>query len=47
MMIDNFYVLLYSIEVEQVVIGGLFLDDDSSECVQKVLVMLKFDLFYS
>ncbi len=47
MMTDNFYAPPHSIEAEQAVIGGLLLDDDSSERVQKVLAMLKPDSFYS
>lgn len=46
-MTDNFYAPPHSIEAEQAVIGGLLLDDDSSERVQKVLAMLKPDSFYS
>lgn len=46
-MIDNFYAPPHSIEAEQAVIGGLLLDDDGSERVQKVLAMLKPDSFYS
>lgn len=37
----------HSLEAEQSVIGGLLLDDDSSERVQKVLAMLKPESFYS
>ncbi|MBJ4125761.1 helicase DnaB, partial [Salmonella enterica subsp. enterica serovar Rissen] len=37
----------HNIEAEQSVIGGLMLDDDSSERVQKVLTMLKPESFYS
>ncbi|EHZ0177595.1 TPA: hypothetical protein L6583_005222, partial [Escherichia coli] len=33
-MTDNFYAPPHSIEAEQAVIGGLLLDDDSSERVQ-------------
>lgn len=44
-MTDNFYAPPHSIEAEQAVIGGLLLDDDSSERVQKVLAMLKPDSF--
>ncbi|HAZ7398536.1 TPA: phage tail tape measure protein [Escherichia coli] len=46
-MTDNFYAPPHSIEAEQAVIGGLLLDDDSSERVRKVLAMLKPDSFYS
>ncbi|HAU6770764.1 TPA: AAA family ATPase [Salmonella enterica subsp. enterica serovar Solt] len=46
-MIDKFYAPPHSIEAEQAVIGGLLLDDDGSERVQKVLAMLKPDSFYS
>ncbi|EOX8562032.1 DnaB-like helicase C-terminal domain-containing protein [Salmonella enterica subsp. diarizonae] len=46
-MTDNFYAPPHSIEAEQAVIGGLLLDDDSSERVKKVLAMLKPDSFYS
>ena len=38
--------LPHNIEAEQSVIGGLLLDDDHSERVQKVLAMLKPELFY-
>lgn len=34
-------------EAEQSVIGGLLLDDDSSERVQRVLAMLKPESFYN
>ncbi|HFP9276866.1 TPA: DnaB-like helicase C-terminal domain-containing protein [Klebsiella quasipneumoniae subsp. similipneumoniae] len=37
----------HNLEAEQSVIGGLLLDDDSSERVQKVLAMLKPESFYS
>lgn len=46
-MIDEIITLPHSLEAEQSVIGGLLLDDDSSERVQKVLVMLKPESFYS
>lgn len=36
-----------NIEAEQSVIGGLLLDDDNSERVQKVMAMLKPESFYS
>ena len=36
-----------SIEAEQSVLGGLLLDDDSSERTQKVLSILKPESFYS
>lgn len=38
--------LPHNIEAEQSVIGGLLLDDDHSERVQKVLAMLKPESFY-
>ena len=38
--------LPHNIEAEQSVIGGLLLDDDNSERVQKVLAMLKPESFY-
>lgn len=38
--------LPHNIEAEQSVIGGLLLDDDNSERVQKVLAMLKPEAFY-
>ncbi|HCD6704716.1 DnaB-like helicase N-terminal domain-containing protein, partial [Klebsiella pneumoniae] len=37
----------HSIEAEQSVLGGLLLDDDSSERTQKVLSILKPESFYS
>ncbi|EOI1327590.1 DnaB-like helicase C-terminal domain-containing protein [Citrobacter koseri] len=37
----------HNLEAEQSVIGGLLLDDDNSERVQKVLAMLKPESFYS
>ncbi|EHK1061334.1 helicase DnaB, partial [Salmonella enterica] len=37
----------HNIEAEQSVIGGLMLDDDSSERARKVLAMLKPESFYS
>ncbi|MDG0556555.1 DnaB-like helicase C-terminal domain-containing protein [Klebsiella quasipneumoniae] len=46
-MIDEIITLPHSLEAEQSVIGGLLLDDDSSERVQKVLAMLKPESFYS
>lgn len=46
-MIDEIIALPHSLEAEQSVIGGLLLDDDSSERVQKVLAMLKPESFYS
>lgn len=36
----------HNLEAEQAVIGGLLLDDDNSERVQKVLAMLKPESFY-
>ncbi|HDT2415387.1 TPA: helicase DnaB, partial [Enterobacter hormaechei subsp. steigerwaltii] len=36
----------HNLEAEQSVIGGLLLDDDNSERVQKVLAMLKPESFY-
>lgn len=36
----------HNVEAEQSVIGGLLLDDDNSERVQKVLAMLKPESFY-
>lgn len=36
----------HSLEAEQAVIGGLLLDDDNSDRVQKVLAMLKPESFY-
>ncbi|MDU1197737.1 DnaB-like helicase C-terminal domain-containing protein [Kluyvera ascorbata] len=36
----------HNIEAEQAVIGGLLLDDDNSDRVQKVLAMLKPESFY-
>lgn len=38
--------LPHNLEAEQSVIGGLLLDDDNSERVQKVLAMLKPESFY-
>ncbi|QOV59873.1 AAA family ATPase [Klebsiella variicola] len=46
-MIDEIITLPHSLEAEQSVIGGLLLDDDNSERVQKVLAMLKPESFYS
>ncbi|ECY4496349.1 helicase DnaB, partial [Salmonella enterica subsp. enterica serovar Stanley] len=46
-MTDEFMTMPHNIEAEQSVIGGLMLDDDSSERVQKVLTMLKPESFYS
>ncbi len=37
----------HSIEAEQSVLGGLLLDDDSSERTQKVLSILKPESFYA
>ncbi|EBE2636304.1 AAA family ATPase [Salmonella enterica] len=46
-MTDSMFAPPHSIEAEQAVIGGLLLDDDDSERVQKVLSILKPDSFYS
>lgn len=46
-MTDNLFAPPHSIEAEQAVIGGLLLDDDSSERTQKVLSILKPESFYS
>lgn len=46
-MIDEIITLPHSLEAEQSVIGGLLLDEDNSERVQKVLAMLKPESFYS
>jgi replicative DNA helicase len=46
-MIDNLFAPPHSTEAEQAVIGGLLLDDDSSERTQKVLSLLKPESFYS
>lgn len=46
-MTDNVFSLPHSLEAEQSVIGGLMLDDNSSERTQKVLAMLKPESFYS
>lgn len=43
----EFMTMPHNTEAEQSVIGGLMLDDDSSERVQKVLAMLKPESFYS
>jgi len=45
-MTDEIITLPHNIEAEQSVIGGLLLDDDNSERVQKVLAMLKPESFY-
>lgn len=45
-MTDNFITVPHSVEAEQSVIGGLLLDDDHSDRVQKVLAMLKPESFY-
>ncbi|EJX4899556.1 helicase DnaB, partial [Salmonella enterica] len=46
-MTDEFMTMPHNIEAEQSVIGGLMLDDDSSERARKVLAMLKPESFYS
>lgn len=46
-MTDNLFAPPHSIEAEQAVIGGLLLDDDTSERTQKVLSILKPESFYS
>ena len=46
-MTAEFMAVPQNIEAEQSVIGGLLLDDDNSERVQKVLAMLKPESFYS
>ncbi|WP_142501301.1 DnaB-like helicase C-terminal domain-containing protein [Klebsiella sp. 2680] len=46
-MTDEIITLPHNIDAEQSVIGGLLLDDDNSERVQKVLSMLKPESFYS
>lgn len=46
-MTAEFMALPQNLEAEQSVIGGLLLDDDNSERVQKVLAMLKPESFYS
>lgn len=46
-MTDNLFAPPHSTEAEQAVIGGLLLDDDSSERTQKVLSILKPESFYS
>lgn len=46
-MTDNVFSLPHSLEAEQSVIGGLMLDDNSSERTQKVLAMLKPESFYN
>ncbi|EMJ4786742.1 DnaB-like helicase C-terminal domain-containing protein [Klebsiella oxytoca] len=45
-MTSEIITLPHNIEAEQSVIGGLLLDDDNSERVQKVLAMLKPESFY-
>ena len=45
-MISDIQTLPHNLEAEQSVIGGLLLDDDNSERVQKVLAMLKPESFY-
>lgn len=45
-MIFDFMIFLYSIEVEQSVLGGFLFDDDNSECIQKVFLIFKLELFY-
>lgn len=42
----DFMTVPHNLEAEQSVIGGLLLDDDNSERVQKVLAMLKPESFY-
>jgi hypothetical protein len=46
-MTAEFMAVPQNLEAEQSVIGGLLLDDDNSERVQKVLAMLKPESFYS
>ncbi|EKP2071528.1 DnaB-like helicase N-terminal domain-containing protein, partial [Salmonella enterica] len=46
-MTDSMFAPPHSIEAERAVIGGLLLDDDDSDRVQKVLSMLRPDSFYS
>ncbi|MFQ1038249.1 DnaB-like helicase C-terminal domain-containing protein [Citrobacter koseri] len=46
-MTADFMAVPQNLEAEQSVIGGLLLDDDNSERVQKVLAMLKPESFYS
>ena len=46
-MTAEFMAVPHNLEAEQSVIGGLLLDDDNSERVQKVLAMLKPESFYS
>lgn len=46
-MTSDFMTPPHSIEAEQSVLGGLLLDDDSSERTQKVLSILKPESFYS
>jgi replicative DNA helicase len=46
-MTDNLMTVPHNLEAEQSVIGGLLLDDNSSERTQKVLSMLKPEAFYS
>lgn len=45
-MISEIMTVPHNLEAEQSVIGGLLLDDDSSERVQKVLSILKPESFY-
>lgn len=46
-MTSEFMTVPHNLEAEQSVIGGLMLDDDSSERIQKVLAMLKPESFYN
>lgn len=46
-MTSEFMAVPHNLEAEQSVIGGLMLDDDSSERIQKVLAMLKPESFYN
>ncbi|ECR0542852.1 AAA family ATPase [Salmonella enterica] len=46
-MTDNMFAPPHNIEAERAVIGGLLLDDDDSDRVQKVISMLRPDSFYS
>lgn len=45
-MTDSIITAPHSLEAEQSVIGGLLLDDDNSDRVQRVLAMLKPESFY-